>query len=416
MDPKALFLSLILTALAYSIFPMLFALIRKKPITKKKYFIISYAANFIVFLLFSVLSSLYLNVQSSGAPYMIWTCISAFLGTRLLRSLGTLAETDMEEEQSEQNESMSETVLNEQYERKEISIDTCEDDSASATEKTEIISESVSVAENVPREARNNRSHSLLPSVLCVILSGALIIVTILYIDSSAKLNKTLNVNEYLNGELAYHEYLESLKEVQPDSLELSFKVNSFDPCGFMYDNYAFDKTPNDYIAGMKKGIDYSVSDFLYDGMGVYTYLIYPEFEYMCLESGKTYIGLVAENEETDIDSVIYFFDFNKNNAARFLNLLYKDISKTCGDYVLCTRTYESSGRKYDLFGRELNDNDPKIVEANIDFEKFVYHIANSNEGAYCMQWNTKGYTVMLNVNVESNVTAFSGTLLIIAE
>lgn len=91
-DPAAyvsiLLVSLIITLVAYSAFPLIFAMARKRPITKKKYSILCFLFNFLVMVMFIVIN----GSSSSGGPYLLWTCVFSALGTNTLKSRGILEE------------------------------------------------------------------------------------------------------------------------------------------------------------------------------------------------------------------------------------------------------------------------------------------------------------------------------------
>ena len=73
-------LSLAITLLGYSAFPIVFAIARKKPITKKKYNIICYCVNFFVAILFTVLDE-----KFSVGPYLLWTFVFSSIGLKNLK-------------------------------------------------------------------------------------------------------------------------------------------------------------------------------------------------------------------------------------------------------------------------------------------------------------------------------------------
>ncbi len=80
-----LLISLGITLLAYGIFPIVFAKVRKKTITKKKYTLLCYGVNFFVMFLFLVF-----NGKSSGAPYILWTGVFLSIGLRTLKKRSVL--------------------------------------------------------------------------------------------------------------------------------------------------------------------------------------------------------------------------------------------------------------------------------------------------------------------------------------
>lgn len=105
------FMLLSLTLALYGVFPLVFAIIRKKPITQAKYFIICFVFNFILhLLLIAISSSIYDTPHSPSAAYAIWTCVFTGIGDRILKKKCLLggakesvpAETAILEKQTEE--------------------------------------------------------------------------------------------------------------------------------------------------------------------------------------------------------------------------------------------------------------------------------------------------------------------------
>ena len=80
--------SLIITLLAYCAFPLIFARLRKKTITKRKYKVLCYCVNFAVMILFFGT----IGETPSGGPYILWTWIFSASGIKTLISRGVLEE------------------------------------------------------------------------------------------------------------------------------------------------------------------------------------------------------------------------------------------------------------------------------------------------------------------------------------
>ena len=78
-------ISLVLTLLVYGAFPIIFAKVRKLPITKKKYKRLCYGINFIGIILFVALDG-----GASGGPYILWTWIFSNYGVKILNSKSLL--------------------------------------------------------------------------------------------------------------------------------------------------------------------------------------------------------------------------------------------------------------------------------------------------------------------------------------
>lgn len=84
-----LLISLIVTVLAYGAFPIIFAKMRKKPITCKKYKCLCYGINFLVMVIFIGISG-----TSSGVPYLLWTWVFSKYGTKILGTKGVALDSD----------------------------------------------------------------------------------------------------------------------------------------------------------------------------------------------------------------------------------------------------------------------------------------------------------------------------------
>ena len=91
-----LIVSLLLTMLAYGIYPLLLARCRRKPITSKRYTLFCFLFNFLVMLIFVVLDG-----ASSGAPYFLWTSVFSFLGKKILSGRNVLIDSDADENETE---------------------------------------------------------------------------------------------------------------------------------------------------------------------------------------------------------------------------------------------------------------------------------------------------------------------------
>ena len=119
---------LLITLIAYAIFPLIFAFTRKKVITKAKYNLFCYGTNFLVMFFFIVI-----NGKSSGSPYFLWTCIFSVLGTKILKRRHVLEgyqpltsffqdEADLETSISTNNIIVNETVTDEINENMKVHV------------------------------------------------------------------------------------------------------------------------------------------------------------------------------------------------------------------------------------------------------------------------------------------------------
>lgn len=82
-----LIVSIAITAFVYSLFPLLYANLRKKPITARKYRVFCFLFNFLIMVFFIAL-----NGSSSGSPYFLWTWVFSSLGKMILEERYVLME------------------------------------------------------------------------------------------------------------------------------------------------------------------------------------------------------------------------------------------------------------------------------------------------------------------------------------
>ena len=85
-----LLISLIVTVIAYSAFPIIFAIARKNRITKKKYRGLCYGINAAVMLVFIIIN----DGDFSGAPYFLWTWVFSSLGAKILGTRNIIIDGD----------------------------------------------------------------------------------------------------------------------------------------------------------------------------------------------------------------------------------------------------------------------------------------------------------------------------------
>ena len=81
-----LIISLLITMIAYGAFPIIFAITRKKTITKRKYFLFCYGFNFFIWILFQIVN----GGTFSVVPYYLWTRIFSARGLNSLEEHGIL--------------------------------------------------------------------------------------------------------------------------------------------------------------------------------------------------------------------------------------------------------------------------------------------------------------------------------------
>ena len=99
-----LIVSLVVTLLVYGAFPIIFAKLRKTPITKKKYNLLCYGINFIGVIFFVAL-----NGAASGAPYILWTGVFSYHGAKILTKKELLLKASTKREKTTDTEAAEET-------------------------------------------------------------------------------------------------------------------------------------------------------------------------------------------------------------------------------------------------------------------------------------------------------------------
>ena len=78
-----LLVSLLITLVAYGIFPLVFAWTRKQPVIKKKYRLTCYIVNAVIMLFFIIE-----NNSTNSYPYLFWTELFVQIGLKTLRKKG----------------------------------------------------------------------------------------------------------------------------------------------------------------------------------------------------------------------------------------------------------------------------------------------------------------------------------------
>ena len=91
----ALLISLIVTLIVYGAFPIIFAKMRKTPITRKKYRYLCFGINIVGIIFFFLW-----NDNASVGPYVLWTWIFSNYGVKILEAKGLLSDVATTEEEN----------------------------------------------------------------------------------------------------------------------------------------------------------------------------------------------------------------------------------------------------------------------------------------------------------------------------
>lgn len=105
-----LVISLLITIAVYCAFPLLYAKLRRKPITALKYRVHCFLVNFLIMLVFKLIT-----VGSSTSPYFLWSTVFTYSGVKNLKSRGVLLDPKMKEcagKYAQNTEQESDTIIN----------------------------------------------------------------------------------------------------------------------------------------------------------------------------------------------------------------------------------------------------------------------------------------------------------------
>jgi len=177
----------------------------------------------------------------------------------------------------------------------------------------------------------------------------------------------------------------------------LSFNGSEIDPCGFLSENYAFDKSPDYYINGLIEGFDYDKTVYTPEGFsGFSQYTLYPEFEYMGIEKGYTAIEFSKDEDENNIGLVSYKFLLDDKNAVDRMTYMHNKLVEIYGtaDSSTYTSTY------YDEMG-----------VTDVKFNEMIDRISEDTEGIYNIQWKSNGLNITLSLTINVYKEYYEGSV-----
>lgn len=177
----------------------------------------------------------------------------------------------------------------------------------------------------------------------------------------------------------------------------LSFDGAEIDPCGFMSDNYIFDKTASHYISSLQKDKDYSEKHLSAAGFASFSkYTLYPSFEYMGIETGYTAIAFDVDDSEKTIGVVSYLFYLNQQNAVDRIDDIKNALDQAYGQFDSCTYT-------------STYYSDMGIVD--LTFNEAKSKISAGTQGIYNIQWKIDGYNITLGLTIRENNSYYDGSV-----
>jgi len=178
---------------------------------------------------------------------------------------------------------------------------------------------------------------------------------------------------------------------------KLTFRGTELDPCGFLEDHYAFDKSASYYVADLKEGKDYTVEQFSDVGFGGFTeYTLYPDYTFMGIEEGYTAISLSVDASERTVGVTSYLFRLDRQNAADKFDFIKQRLNAAYGTPVDCSYT---SLRYSDMGVQELA------------YTQLKAKIQAGTQGIYHIQWNDGRYRVTLGLTIEQGSTLYDGNV-----
>ncbi len=177
----------------------------------------------------------------------------------------------------------------------------------------------------------------------------------------------------------------------------LSFDGSELDPCGFLDENYVFNKKPVYYINGLREGVDYSKEVYPPEGLPEFSkYTLYPRFEYMGIEKGHTAIEFDVGKGKDRIEIASYKFLLSEENAVDRMTYIHSKLSEMYGKEY--SSTYTST--YYD-----------KIGVKNVSFSEMKNRIGKDTEGIYHIQWKFKGRNITLNLTISADKKYYEGSV-----
>lgn len=178
----------------------------------------------------------------------------------------------------------------------------------------------------------------------------------------------------------------------------ITFNGDELDPCGFLSSNYAFDKKPDYYIKGLKKGEDYDVEEFSPGGeFSVFSqYTLYPSFKYMGIDNGMTAIEFNKDENEEYIGLVSYKFLLDEENATDRISHIHSKLMEKYGtpNDISYTSTYYA-----------------KMGIKNLTFEKMMEQISENTEGIYHIQWKQGKRNITLGLTISVDKEYYEGSV-----
>lgn len=177
----------------------------------------------------------------------------------------------------------------------------------------------------------------------------------------------------------------------------LHFDGTELDPCGFLGENNAFNKKPDYYIKGLKKGDDYNEETYSPEGFpGFSQYTLYPQFEYMGIGKGYTAIEFSKDSDEEYIGLVSYKFLLNEENAVDRMKYIHSKLAEKYDTAV--SSTYTST--YYDKMG-----------VTDVSFDEMIKKITADTEGIYNVQWESNGRKFTLGLTISVDKEYYEGSV-----
>ncbi len=171
--------------------------------------------------------------------------------------------------------------------------------------------------------------------------------------------------------------------------------MNELDPMGYISEDHLLGGEIEEVLRGKTEGTDYTVSDVYGDG-SVYSYAMYPEFDYFGFPEKNTGVRMFVEDDE-GITMVCYDLMIPSDQKDLIMSKM-QDIMQ---------RVREVYGKGYD-FGTYYDPSDQKKY---ISFDDMVKGIRNGDNGTYSFTWVSDDYDVSMDINYDKNQSVSLGTV-----
>ena len=175
----------------------------------------------------------------------------------------------------------------------------------------------------------------------------------------------------------------------------LSFDGDPLDPCGFLTDNYAFDKAPSYFLQDLQQDRDYFIEELGVPEIALFQkYYLLPLFTYMGVEEDLTGISFDMGADKETIEVVSYLFYITAENALDILDGIKDQLDDAYGNLVDCSYTslyYEDAGIK------------------QCSYETIRTKILAGGQGIYHIGWENERFKISIGLTIQDGEIYYAG-------